>query len=686
MAGKITPEIMSYINEIAEKMKNGRASLMIGAGFSKNAVPNMPTNKKFLTWNELGDVFYEKLYNHKPESNERYLNVLKLAEEVDATFGRTVLNQLIKDNLPDTEYSPSELHEKLLRLEWKDIFTTNYDTLLERTQARITDKRYNIILNKEDLVYSKEPRIIKLHGSFPSTTPFVITEEDYRQYPKKSAVFVNTVQQVLIENILCLIGFSGDDPNFLQWIGWIRDNIGRELASKIYMIGVFDFSDAKIRNLANKNITVINMAQCFTEKADPKMGLDLFVETLHNLNYKNNSNNWPSEKHIHMPLEDSDITKELKQLIAEWKKTRENYPGWYILPAQKRKNFTVFTNSSSVMYHINKGHTDIKTSLEFLFEYNWRRNKWLLPLDKSEIKTYEKVVFGINPFSEQIKMDDNSIIVSGANADDWSILAFCWIELVLDLLVGYRENGQFESAEKIDQLLEKILQFMTKEQVAKFNCEKVKIALFKLDIKKAKEELASWKNDVTLPSWEMKRAGLLMEIGDISQAYKIITDELNYIRQNYTKEIDYYSMSLESYLVALASYAKQAMSNFQARLKNPIEKQDKRDEVAINRFNPYEETRLFEAYLKERPKEKEYKTENFELNLITTTMISSGDQSVQIAFQFIKYYEEIGMSFNCNHIVSSKEAAKEAVIRINAYAPLWSLILQIRIGDKKDSG
>lgn len=75
---------MSYINEIAEKMKNGRASLMIGAGFSKNAVPNMPTNKKFLTWNELGDVFYEKLYNHKPESNERYLNVLKLAEEVDA--------------------------------------------------------------------------------------------------------------------------------------------------------------------------------------------------------------------------------------------------------------------------------------------------------------------------------------------------------------------------------------------------------------------------------------------------------------------------------------------------------------------------------------------------------------------------------------------------------------------------
>ena len=427
------------------------------------------------------------------------------------------------------------------------------------------------------------------------------------------------------------------------------------------MIGVFDFSDAQIRNLANKNITVINMAHCFKEKAEPKIGLDLFVETLRKLNSKNDSNNWPTEKHIHIPIEGSDRKEDLKKRIIEWKKTRENYPGWYILPAQKRKNFTVCTNSDSVMYHINKEHTDIKTSLEFLFEYNWRRNKCLLPLDKSDIKTYEKVVWGINPFFEQIKMDDNSIIVPDANEDDWSIIAFHWIELALDLLVGYRENGQFEGTDKIVQLLEKILQFMTKEQVAKFSCEKVKIALFKLNIKKAKEELNSWKNDVTLPSWEMKRAGLLMEMGDVSQAYKIITDELNYIRQNYTKEIDYYSMSLESYLVALASYAKQAMSNFEARLKGPIEKQDKRDEVAINRFNPYEETRLFEAYLKERPKEKEYKTENFELNLITTTMISSGDESAQIALQFIKYYEEIGMTFNCNHIVSSKEAAKEAV-------------------------
>lgn len=136
----VNPEILQYIKEIADKMRNFRASIMVGAGFSKNADKNMPTDKTFLNWNELGDLFYEKVHGKKPDIEVKYLNVLKLAEEVESAFGRTVLNQLIKDNLPDNEYSPSELHEKLLQLNWRDIFTTNYDTLLERSQENIADK------------------------------------------------------------------------------------------------------------------------------------------------------------------------------------------------------------------------------------------------------------------------------------------------------------------------------------------------------------------------------------------------------------------------------------------------------------------------------------------------------------------------------------------------------------------
>lgn len=59
------------------------------------------------------------------------------------------------------------------------------------------------------------PRIIKLHGSFPSQRPFIITEEDYRTYSKRFAAMVNTVQQALLEKVFCMIGFSCEDSDFL---------------------------------------------------------------------------------------------------------------------------------------------------------------------------------------------------------------------------------------------------------------------------------------------------------------------------------------------------------------------------------------------------------------------------------------------------------------------------------------
>ena len=48
---------------------------------------------------------------------------------------------------------------------------------------------------------SRQPRIVKLHGSFPADFPLIVTEEDYRTYPKTFAPFVNTVQQAMMETV-----------------------------------------------------------------------------------------------------------------------------------------------------------------------------------------------------------------------------------------------------------------------------------------------------------------------------------------------------------------------------------------------------------------------------------------------------------------------------------------------------
>lgn len=224
LINEIPNNIKLYLDEISEKLWKRNATIMVGAGFSKNASDEFPS------WDELGDIFYEKIHGYKPDNKKYYIDILKLADEIEAAFGRPTLNDILINHIPDGKNSNLEFHEKLLSFPWKDVFTTNYDLLLEIASEK-KDYNYKIILDKSNLIFSNpkhhlSSRIIKLNGSFPNKYPFIITEEDYRKYPKDFAPFVNTVQQALLENIFCLIGFSGSDPNFLKWIGWIRDNLG----------------------------------------------------------------------------------------------------------------------------------------------------------------------------------------------------------------------------------------------------------------------------------------------------------------------------------------------------------------------------------------------------------------------------------------------------------------------------
>lgn len=671
---KIDLEILEHIKEIANKMKNHRAAVMVGAGFSKNADALLQTEKKFLDWNSLGDVFFEKTHGRKPDDSNKYLNVLKLADEVEAAYGRTVLNQLIKDSLPDLEYGPSILHEKLLKLNWKDVFTTNYDTLLERTLEKITDKHYDVILNKEDLIYSSEPRIIKLHGSFPSTFPFVITEEDYRQYPKKSAIFVNTVQQTLIENILCLVGFSGDDPNFLQWIGWIRDNIGKDLASKIYLIGVFNFSTAQINLLHSRNIIVINMGKC-NGVDGYRSGLELFFDILSELTEEEDVTKWPNDNFHHIIFSDNDITEQVVAVTKEWENVRKNYPGWYILPADNRTKLLLKTESCEhTLYHIRNDKLESKVAFNFLYEYTWRLNKCLIPIDKIDIGIYEKVLSRTNPFAGIINLTDTDIEYNKSN-DDWKETCIKWVDLYLDIIRAYRENGLFDKFKIAIDNISLIETSLTPNQIAKMHCEKVRKLLFQLNIKEAKKALNEWPKDSSLPSYEMQKAGLFMELGDVSQALKILLEELNYVRKGQNKEINHYKITIEAYLVLLASYAQQALE-----FSDPKHEEAARIKYS-GTYDAYTEIRLFEALLKEQP-EKEYKKEEYDLNIITHTTFS-GNTGYKEAYQFIRFFEEIGRPYNCNHVVSSKDACSEAIRRINSFSPLWSLILQIKTNDKK---
>ncbi|WP_410513071.1 SIR2 family protein [Paenibacillus sp. BR2-3] len=329
MAEKTSTELEQYLKQITESLKANRCAILVGAGFSRNADSGSLFAPTFPTWNELADTFYEKLYLCKPDGAQ-YLSPLTLAEQVEAAYGRSVLNQLLISRIPDTQYSPSALHTKLLNLPWTDIFTTNYDTLLERASQEITSKRFNIINCKEDLVSSSDaPRIVKLHGTFPSHRPFIITSEDYRRYPREFAPFINTVQQSLLENTLCLIGFSGDDPNFNQWVGWIHDNLGLENSPQIYLFSHEDYPHAQKKLLDRKKVIVLNI-DSFASEGNPRKKYESLLDHLLE-SVRTAQPIWPE---IHSLHEGEQIP--FSKAVSLLQQTRKAYPGWLVPPHATR--------------------------------------------------------------------------------------------------------------------------------------------------------------------------------------------------------------------------------------------------------------------------------------------------------------------------------------------------------------
>ena len=690
---KIPSYVKPYLLEIANRLWSGHATIMIGAGFSKNANKNGSTSKNFPDWNKLGDVFYEKIYGNPP-TNGKYLNVLKLADEVQAAFGRNTLDQILKQEIPDKEYQPSLLHEKTLQLPWTDVFTTNYDTLLERTADRILQHRYETIVNKEDLVLSTKPRIIKLHGSFPSERPFIITEEDYRKYPSEFAPFVNTVQQSLLENTLCLIGFSGDDPNFLKWIGWIRDNLGKMNAPKIYLVGVLSLSIGQKKLLDERNIVPIDLSNCKDVDGDHFKALELFIDFLNDQGKVEESLGWPQKNTYFHYSVDKDINEQVKPIIEDWKFIREKYPNWLIVPEDRRETLQLYTErSTTFLYHLLKIESPFE--LEFLYEFNWRSEKCLMPIYNNFIKYYENVINKYNPFPQIITLEESNDTINpqGNKILDWRGLSKIWLEIQLSMLRFYREEGFHKEWQHLSDKFMKLIPQLSSVQLANFYYERCLYYLFSLDISKVRKELSLWSTDISLPYWEAKKAGLLAELGEVIEAEKILEISLKSVRSHLNLSPvtnDYFIVSQEAYILQLLKYVKNAVSSLNGTyfIDENINKSYSERWNILKRYkcDPWAELESFRIHLDQNPgylknSEKKY---GFNIgNVRTTYSIGSVDKYAQKAYAFLRYMEDIGVPFRLPGTTFGKESGENAVTYIANYSPSWAFASYMRLGDTK---
>ncbi len=317
------------------------AAIMVGAGFSRAAASTGDSSKKLPLWNDFSKCLASELSSNSTDP-------LRLAEEYCAYFGKQALHDLIKNKINDTAWAPGDLHKSLLELPWSDVLTTNWDTLLERASTEIHQPIYSVVSKQEDLSSARSPRIVKLHGTIDITKDFVFTQEDYRRYPQQHAALVNFSRQVFIENELCLLGFSGEDPNFLQWAGWVRDHLSTH-SRRIYLVGALGLNSAKRKYLESINVAPIDLDDLVTDYDEHDIrhleATKIFIRALQDLKPKQTWEWEPTQLHrttttgeesTRTHQDASYAAKLLEDKLPLLEKDRLSYPDWLVCPYRQR--------------------------------------------------------------------------------------------------------------------------------------------------------------------------------------------------------------------------------------------------------------------------------------------------------------------------------------------------------------
>ncbi len=127
-----------------------QASVMIGSGFSRNARKNRPDAPDIPLWPDLADALSKSLSTSRDQNRRARSMPLELAQEYERAFGRARLHQFLIESVRDEDFSPGEPHLRLLKLPWRDVFTTNWDTLLERCRP-VPERAYTLVTSADHL-------------------------------------------------------------------------------------------------------------------------------------------------------------------------------------------------------------------------------------------------------------------------------------------------------------------------------------------------------------------------------------------------------------------------------------------------------------------------------------------------------------------------------------------------------
>lgn len=190
-------------------------------------------------------------------------------------FGRKRLVQEIERILLTNIVKAGEVHREFAKIsDFKIVFTTNFDTLLEQAYREVGITAKSLAGPIQVVMLARPPtvNIIKMHGDVESPEYLVMTKNDYDEYMEKYKTIVTQLSAYLETKTPLFLGYSLSDPNFQQVRKTIEDT-AKEFAPKGYIV-LLNPDDQTIKKFEEMNLNVIQL------KSDKKTPTDMMLEFL----------------------------------------------------------------------------------------------------------------------------------------------------------------------------------------------------------------------------------------------------------------------------------------------------------------------------------------------------------------------------------------------------------------------
>ena len=206
---------MAIPQQLVEKVKQGKVVLFLGSGALYGA--KLP-GKKIPLGNDLRDILCERYLNENFKQSD-LAHVAAMAISQSSLFE---VQEYIKEYFSGLE--PADFHYQMPMYNWRALFTTNYDLLVETCYQKTSGavQSLSVILNDEGrfdetrMTNDKLP-YLKLHGCVTVTRdaslPLILTTDQYNDCLTKRARLFRHLYELAYENTLVFVGHSLLDHN-----------------------------------------------------------------------------------------------------------------------------------------------------------------------------------------------------------------------------------------------------------------------------------------------------------------------------------------------------------------------------------------------------------------------------------------------------------------------------------------